>query len=292
MATTTTRPLEATRPRRVGIRPGKLLIGILVGLLLIVELYPILWLLLSSMKGPTEFNLRPIYALPEGFYWQNYVDAWTRGKLNIYYLNSIIVTFPALFLIITLSLGAAFAIEIMRWRGRNVALLLFLAGIMFPLQIVLLPLFTLYFNLNLLNNHLALILTYTAFGLPLTIFLFTGYLKPISREVLEAAVVDGANIYQVFLRVVLPMAANAIVTVALVQFFFIWNDLILSLTFISETDMRTIQTGLLSFVGQYGQRQWGPTFAAIAMSVIPVLVIYLGLNNLIIKGLTAGSVKG
>lgn len=292
MATTTTQRLEATRPGRAGLRPGRLLIGILVGLLLVVELYPILWLLLSSIKGPTEFNLRPIYALPEGFYWQNYVDAWTRGKLNTYYLNSIIVTFPALFLIITLSLGAAFAIEIMRWRGRNVALLLFLAGIMFPLQIVLLPLFTLYFNLKLLNNHLALILTYTAFGLPLTIFLFTGYLKPISREVLEAAVVDGANIYQVFLRVVLPMAANAIVTVALVQFFFIWNDLILSLTFISETEMRTIQTGLLNFVGQYGQRQWGPTFAAIAMSVIPVLVIYLALNNLIIKGLTAGSVKG
>lgn len=292
MATTTTRQLPATRPARTKLRLGRLLVGILVGLLLVVELYPVIWLLLSSIKGPTEFNLRPIYALPEGFHWQNYVDAWTRGKLNIYYLNSIIVTFPALLLIISLSVAAAFAIEIMRWRGRNVALLLFLAGIMFPLQIVLLPLFTIYYNLKLLNSHLALILTYTAFGLPLTIFLFTGYLKPISREVLEAAVVDGANIYQMFFRIVLPMASNAIVTVALVQFFFIWNDLILSLTFISETNMRTIQTGLLSFVGQYGQRQWGPTFAAIAMSVIPVLVIYLLLNNLIIKGLTAGSVKG
>lgn len=105
-------------------------------------------------------------------------------------------------------------------------------------------------------------------------------------------VVDGANIYQAFFRIVLPMAKNAIVTVALTQFFFIWNDLILSLTFISETELRTLQTGLLSFVGQYGQRQWGPTFAAIAMSVVPLLVLYMALNNLVIKGLTSGAVKG
>ncbi|WP_322511885.1 carbohydrate ABC transporter permease, partial [Chloroflexus sp.] len=109
---------------------------------------------------------------------------------------------------------------------------------------------------------------------------------------IEAAIVDGANIYQVFTRIVLPMMANAIVTVGLVQFFFIWNDLILSMTFINDVSMRTIQTGLLNFVGQYGQREWGPTFAAIASSVIPILIIYLAFNNLIVRGLTAGSVKG
>ncbi len=123
-------------------------------------------------------------------------------------------------------------------------------------------------------------------------FLFTGFLKPVPREVLESAIVDGASIYQAFFRVVLPMVKNAIVTVALTQFFFIWNDLILSLTFINDTELRTLQTGLLNFVGQFGQRQWGPTFAAIAMSVIPVLVLYVALNNLVIKGLTSGAVKG
>lgn len=292
MATTLRRSAQAATHLRQRLHPRRIAAGLIVGLLLIIQLYPLIWLLLSSFKGPTEFNLRPIYALPEGFYWQNYLDAWTRGRLNIYYLNSILVTFPALLLIIATGLGAAFAIEIMRWRGRNLVLLTFLAGIMVPLQIVLLPLFSAYYQLQLLNNHLALILTYTAFGLPLTIFLFTGYLKPIPREVIEAAIVDGANIYQVFTRIVLPMMANAIVTVGLVQFFFIWNDLILSMTFINDVSMRTIQTGLLNFVGQYGQREWGPTFAAIASSVIPILIIYLALNNLIIRGLTAGSVKG
>lgn len=293
MATTTSRRLEmpTTTPRR-RFTLLSIVIGVLVALLLVIEIYPIIWLLLSSIKGPAEFNTRPIYALPDGFYWQNYVDAWTRGNMSAYFRNSILVTFPSLFLIILLSVAAAFSIEIMRWKGRNIALIIFLAGIMIPLQMVLLPLFTIYFRAGLLNNLVTLILTYVAFGLPLNVFLFTGFLKPIPREVIESAIVDGANIYQAFFRVVLPMVKNAIITVALTQFFFIWNDLILSLTFISETELRTLQTGLLSFVGQYGQRQWGPTFAAIAMSVIPVLVLYMLLNNMVIKGLTSGAVKG
>lgn len=293
MATTTSGRLErtATTPRR-RISVGKAVLGVLIGLLLLIEIYPIIWLLLSSIKAPGEFTTRPIYALPDGFYWQNYVDAWTRGKMSTYFRNSILVTFPSLFLIILCSVAAAFSIEIMRWRGRNIALLIFLAGIMIPLQMVLLPLYTIYYRVGLLNNLLALILTYVAFGMPLNVFLFTGFLKPVPREVLESAIVDGANIYQAFFRVVLPMVKNAVITVALTQFFFIWNDLILSLTFISDTNLRTLQTGLLNFVGQFGQRQWGPTFAAIAMSVIPVLLLYLALNNLVIKGLTSGAVKG
>ncbi|HEX6288796.1 MAG TPA: carbohydrate ABC transporter permease [Herpetosiphonaceae bacterium] len=293
MATTTSRRLNTTTAvSRRRFKVASILMGGLIGLLLVIEVYPIIWLLLSSIKAPREFNTRPIYALPDGFYWQNYTDAWTRGNMSIYFRNSILVTLPSLFLIILLSVSAAFSIEIMRWKGRNIVLLIFLAGIMIPLQMVLLPLFTIYYRVKLLDNLLALILTYVAFGLPLNVFLFTGFLKPVPREVLESAIVDGATIYQAFFSVVLPMVKNAIVTVALTQFFFIWNDLILSLTFISETELRTLQTGLLSFVGQYGQRQWGPTFAAIAMSVIPVLVLYLALNNLVIKGLTSGAVKG
>jgi raffinose/stachyose/melibiose transport system permease protein len=294
MATTTSRGINMTTTKPGGglKRAGTIVIQVLIVLLVVIALYPIVWLLLSSIKAPAEFNARPMYALPEGFYWQNYVDAWTRGNMSTYFLNSVLVTFPALLLIIVLSVSAAFAIEIMRWKFQNAVLLTFLAGIMVPAQIVLLPLFTIYFNVGLLNSRVGLILAYAAFGLPLTVFLFTGYFKPVPREVLESAVVDGATIYQAFFRIVLPMVMNAIITVALVQFFFIWNDLILALTFISDSDVRTIQLGLLNFVGQYGQRQWGPTFAGIAMAVIPTLVLYLALNNLVIKGLTSGAVKG
>jgi raffinose/stachyose/melibiose transport system permease protein len=271
---------------------AKVPIILLIGLLVLVELFPLVWLLLSSIKAPDEFSLRPIYALPDGFYWKNYVDAWTVGKMSIYFKNSTLATFPSLFLILALGTSAAFGIEIMKWRLSNSVMLVFLAGIMIPVQMVLLPLFTIYHKIHLLDNRWGLILTYTVFGLPLTVFLMTGYFKALPREVLEAAVVDGASIYQIFFGIALPMVMNSIVTVALVQFFFIWNDLLLSLTFISNTDLRTVQTGLLSFVGQYGQREWGPTFASISMAVIPTLLIYLLLNNSVMKGLTAGAVKG
>lgn len=201
-------------------------------------------------------------------------------------------TFPSIVLIILLSVSAGFGLEILRWRGRNAVLLLFLAGIMVPLQMVLLPLFTMYFKAHLIDNLLSLIITYTVFGLPLSIFLMAGFYKSVPREIIEAAAIDGASIYRTFWQITLPMVRNAILTIALIQFFFIWNDLLLSLTFISNDNLRTVQTGLLNFVGQYGQRLWGPTFASICMAVFPTLLIYLLLNQHVMKGLTSGSLKG
>ena len=270
---------------------GKAPLAVIVGLLLIVVIYPLVWLVMSSFKTTQEFATQPTWALPQGFAWQNYVQAWSSG-MGTYFLNSILAVFPSLFLILAISVSAAFALEVMTWRWRNPVLLLFLAGIMVPLQLVLLPLFTVYFQASLIDTRWALIITYTAFGLPLSVFLMAGFFKSVPREVMEAAVLDGASIYKVFYRVALPMVANGLVTIALVQFFFLWNDLLFSLTFISSDSNRTIQTGLLNFTGQYGQVDWGPTFAAISLAVIPTLILYLVLNQQVIKGLASGSLKG
>ncbi len=271
---------------------GRFLIWVAIAVLIVIEVGPLLWLLLSSFKGESEFTLNPLWALPSGLDWQNYIDALTTGNIGTYFLNSILAVFPSLVLILLLGLAAGFALEVMVWRGRNTVLLVFLAGILVPVQIVLLPLFTIYFQAQLIDTRWALIITYTGFGLPLTVFLMATYFKAIPRELIEAAVLDGASIYQIFLRVAAPMVANGVVTVALVQFFFLWNDLLFSLTFISSDGLRTIQTGLLNFTGEYGQVQWGPTFAAICLAVFPTLILYLLLNQRVIKGLTAGSLKG
>jgi len=270
----------------------RLLRGGAITLLVVVELLPLVWLFLSSLKQESEFSLNPVYALPQGIHLQNYVDAWTTGNVGTYFLNSLLVVIPSVFLVVTLCATGAFALEILRWPGRNKVLLLFIAGILVPGQMVLLPLFTIYFNLGLLDTRFALILTYVGFGLPLGIFLMVGYYKAVPREVLEAAVMDGATVYQAFRRVALPMVANAIATVALVSFLFIWGDLLLALTFVSDSDQRTIQTGLLAFADQYGARQWGPTFAAISIATLPTLLVFLFLNKRVIRGLTAGAVKG
>ncbi len=271
---------------------GRVLLWLAIAVLLIIEVGPLLWLLLSSFKADKEFTLEPLWALPAGLDWQNYINAVTTGNIGTYFLNSLLTVFPALALILLFGLAAGFALEVMVWRGRDTVLLIFLAGILVPVQIVLLPLFTIYFQAQLIDTRWALIITYTGFGLPLTVFLMATYFKAIPREMIEAAVLDGANIYQIFLRVGVPMVMNGLVTVALVQFFFLWNDLLFSLTFISSDSLRTIQTGLLNFTGEYGQIQWGPTFAAICLAVFPTLLLYLILNQRVIKGLTAGSLKG
>lgn len=264
----------------------------LVGVFLLITVYPVIWLLLSSLKEPSEFITNSMNALPEGFYLGNYVEAWKTGNMGVYFRNSIFVTFPALIGIILFGSMAAFAIEKLRWKLKNVVMLLFLAGIMIPVQIVLLPLFQIYFNINLLNSLFGLGLVYLVFGLPLTIFLFVSYFKSMPNELMEAAVVDGASIYQIFFKLAFPLLKNAIVTVALVQFFFVWNDLIFAMSFIRDTDLRTIQTGLMGFAGEYGQREWGPTFASIALAVVPILLLYTFLNKLVMKGMTSGAVKG
>src|SRR5205085_6781036 len=120
-------------------------VWVLIGLLLVIVLYPLLWLLLSSFQTNAEFSLEPFWSLPSALNWQNYAVAWTSG-MSTYFLNSVIVVFPSLPLILLISTAASFALEVMLWRGRNAILLVFLAGIMVPVQMVLLPLFTIYFQ--------------------------------------------------------------------------------------------------------------------------------------------------
>jgi raffinose/stachyose/melibiose transport system permease protein len=270
----------------------RLPLRLLVAALLVVEIYPLVWLFLGSLKQQEEFQENPVWALPEGLAWSNYTEAWTTGMMSTYVRNSILATVPSLFLIVVLGVAAGFALEVMVWKGRNVVLLTFLAGIMVPVQMILLPLFTVYFQAGLTGTLWPLIITYTATGLPLTVFMMATYFRAVPREVFEASTLDGAGIIRSFVSVGFPMVRNAVFTVALVQFFFIWNDLLIALTFTNSNALRTIQVGLLNFQGEYGQVQWGPLFAAISINVFGTLILYLFLNERVMKGLASGAVKG
>ncbi|NLM10839.1 MAG: carbohydrate ABC transporter permease [Clostridiaceae bacterium] len=265
---------------------------ILIVIFLFVEIYPIFWILMSSLKNTQEFNLSPSYALPKEIHLQNYVKAWFQGKMNIYFKNSAIVTIVSLFFIILFGTTSAFALTKMRWKLRDKVMKIFLSGIMIPTAVVLIPLYSMYKSTNLLNTRICLILTYIAFGLPLTIFLLRGYLTSLPDDMIEAAIIDGANIYQVFTRIMFPLMKTGIVTVGVIQFYFRWNDLIFSSTFISNTNMKTVQTGLLYFSDMYGNRDWGAIFACISISVLPTLIIYIFMNKMVIEGMTSGAIKG
>ncbi|WP_291050452.1 carbohydrate ABC transporter permease [Herbiconiux sp.] len=295
LATPVRTPTDVRPPRRRSPRGRRILKAlpkiIVIGVLLITVVYPLFWLLMGSFKTQDEFLNSPTWALPETWTFDNYIEAWTTGNLGTYVRNSILATAPALFLTIVFGVAAGFALEVMVWKGRGVVLLAFLAGIMVPGQMILLPLFTIYFKTGLTGSLLPLIITYTAIGLPLTVFMMATYFRSVPREIFEAATLDGASIFRTFRSIGFPLVKNAIFTVALVQFFFIWNDLLIALTFTTRSDLRTIQVGLLNFTGQFGQVQYGPTFAAICINVFGTLVLYLILNQRVMKGLTAGAVK-
>ncbi|MFH8462821.1 carbohydrate ABC transporter permease [Streptomyces sp. NPDC017991] len=273
-------------------RPRRLWVKLVFAGLLVVEVYPLIWMFLTSLKSNDDYLNNSTWSLPTTWEWGNYTDAWTTGHIGLYVRNSLLAVLPALALILLLGTAAGFALQVMVWKGRGLTLLVFLTGMMVPAQMILLPLFTVYFRSGLSGTLWPLILTYTGTGLPLTVFMMATYYKTVPRELFEAATIDGAGILRAFRTIGLPMVRNAILTVGLVQFFFIWNDLLIALTFTNSQDLRTIQVGLLNFTGDFGATRYGPLFAAICINVFGTLVIYLFLNQKVMKGLTSGAVKG
>jgi raffinose/stachyose/melibiose transport system permease protein len=273
-------------------RLGRTGVRALVAVLLVVEIYPLVWMFLTSLKSNSDYLDHSTWSLPTHWMWSNYSEAWTTGHIGRYVRNSLLAVLPSLALVLLLGAAAGFALQVMVWKGRNLTLLVFLAGIMVPAQMILLPLFTVYFRTGLSGTLWPLILTYTGTGLPLTVFMMATYYKSLPTEVFEAATIDGASILRSFWSISLPMIRNAVLTVGLVQFFFLWNDLLVALTFTDNQDLRTVQVGLLNFSGDFGSTQYGPLFAAICINVLGTLVVYLFLNQKVMKGLTGGAVKG
>lgn len=283
------RPTAARRLRRA---LRRLPVWGVVGLVLLVVLYPQVWMVLGSFKTQSEFLSNPALSLPQQWQFDNYVDALTNGNVARNYLNSVIATVPSVILIVFIGVAAGYALEVLVWRGRNAVLLYILAGIMVPGQMILVPLFITYFEMGITNTLLPLIITYTVMGLPLTTFLMAVYFRAVPREIFESAFVDGSSHLRSFFVIGIPMMKNALLTIGLVQFFSVWNDLLIALTFTTRPDLATIQVGLLSLSDEYGSTQYGPLFAAVSLNIVVLLVVFLALNKRIMAGMAAGSVKG
>lgn len=272
--------------------PVRILFYFILLLILVFQLYPIIWMVITSFKSPTDVQSRSTFSLPDPVFLENYTNALRKSDLLLYFRNSIIITAATLVVIVVLSALAAFALEVLRFKYSKAILSYFLLGITIPIHITLIPLFIIYKNIGLLNTHISLILPQAGFALPIAIYLFTAFYRFIPRELLEAAIADGATIPKIFFSVYLPLSTNSIATIVTINFISVWNELIFSNTFITSPAMKTIPVGLKDFVGEYGKVDWGATFAAVALTLLPIMIIYFIFNKNIVAGMTVGAVKG
>ena len=278
------------KKRRISI--GGTVKWILAILLVVIQVYPFLYVFLSSFKSLDDFRKLPAYALPSALYLGNYVTVFTKSHMLTYFRNSIIVLVGVLVPLLLIALMAGFALSKIQFRGKHVLLNYFLLGLMLPMQVALIPLFTIFNKLGLINTYTAIILPQIAFSLSYSIQLFYSFSKFFPEQILEAAIIDGCTPLGCFFRMVMPMSLNSIITVATMQAVFCWNEYINAYTFTRSTDMKTITLGLNDYVGSMGLTDWGATFAAITVTVIPVFIFYFICSKKMLAGLSAGAVKG
>jgi ABC-type sugar transport system, permease component len=257
----------------------------------ILSVYPLIWLVLFSFKNNIEIFGGNIVGLPSQFLWSNYVEAFASAKVSLYLLNSIFVCAVTILATIILSSTTAYAITRMKWKLNNSVLMIILLGLMIPIHSALLPLFIILKNLKLLNSYWALIIPYTAFAIPMAVYILTGFLKTIPLELEEAACIDGCSIYKIFSKVVLPLIKPALATIAIFTYLATWNELMFAVTFISEPNLKTLTVGIMSMVGNYNT-SWGPIGAGMVIATLPTIMIYTLLSSQVQKSLAAGAVKG
>nr|WP_307337654.1 carbohydrate ABC transporter permease [Caldalkalibacillus uzonensis] len=272
-------------------RLGLGLLYVMLVFVAVVQVLPLVWLFFFSLKNNQEVFHLPPFALPEDPKWENYVKVWTEGNIGVYFFNSVWITVVSVVLTVFLASLATFAITRMKWKLKKPVLGLFMVGLMIPVHSALIPLFSLFLKINLINHPLSIILTYTAFNLPLTIMILLGFYYTIPRELEEAAIMDGCSVHGLFFRIILPITTPAMATAAIVNMIFNWNEFVFVNTFISSDEYKTLTVGIQNFVGQY-TTDWGAIGATLVISILPILIAYLILSDRIVEGITAGSVKG
>lgn len=276
------------RPRSLYDRISTLLVTVIV----IVQVYPLVWILLTSLRKESDFASGNPFAFPKSITFSNFSRAFHEGALWTYMRNSLIVTLGSDAVIVVLGMMAAYALEVLGFRLSKVVRIIFLMGIIVPVQIALVPLFIDYSRIGLLDTYQSMIIPLAGFALPMSIYLFSSFFEYIPRETYEAASLDGAGPYRIFARITLPLSKNTVVTVVLVNSIFIWNDFSFANTFVLSDGLKTAPLGLQNYIGEMGKVDWTATFAAVCVTITPLLLVFLVLNKAVIYGLESGATKG
>lgn len=288
------------RPRR-RIRSGPVLLHGFLIVTAAIWLFPLLWGVYTSLRPYSETLRRGYVSLPSVLNVDNFVNAWNQARLPLFYLNTLIVVVPAVIVTLLLASMVAFAVSRFSWRFNLLVLMLFTAGNLLPPQVIIVPLYRLYLLLPipaplsdnglLYDQYLGIIAIHVAFQTGFCTFVLANYMKTISKELTEAALVDGAPVWAIYWRVILPLCRPALAALATLQFTWVYNDFFWALLLMKTGDKRPITSALNNLQGQFFTNN-NQLAAGALLVAVPTIIVFIVLQRQFIRGLTLGSTKG
>jgi multiple sugar transport system permease protein len=287
--TTHTGPRHAVRSRRTRRTISLTLTYVLLIAIALIMLLPFVWMLSASLKLDKDVFRFPIEWVPQDPQWSNYETIWTRIPFLTFFRNTFKLTMIITFLQLATSSFAAYAFAKLKFKGRDFLFLAYLGSIAVPWQVYMIPQFIMMRELNLVDNHLSLILlqAFTAFG----VFLLRQFFISIPDEILDAARIDGLSEYGIYFRIMLPLSKPALATLTIFSAVFVWNDFMGPLIYLQSQDLKTIQLGLRMFIQQYSAN-YSLIMAASLVSLIPVIVLFFLFQRFFVEGIGTTGIKG
>ena len=285
-------PSTARKPGRRfrrGRGAGAVLRQAVLAVAAILALYPIVFMAFTAFKSREQY-LEHQFDPPWPLYFGNFSEALRGGTFFTWVQNSVILTIGSVILCTLCAALAAFAVARMRFTGRNVFFSINVALMVVPPVVMLIPLFVLFVNLNLISTYRGTVLIYAGLTMPFSIYLLLGYLDTVPRELDEAAIVDGTSTLGVIFRVILPVAWPGVATVAIYAFVQAWDEFLFALTLMTDNDRKTVPVGLAGFFGEY-TTQWNLVMTASVVSTLPTLILFLIAQRKLVSDLAAGAVK-
>lgn len=257
----------------------------------VVQIFPLIWLINFSLVSNNEMFTSGLLVWPEQIRWDNYVTAFVDGHFLLYFRNSLIINVLSVLLVILFSIALSFACGRMRWKFSGLVFGIIMLGLMIPIHATLLPNFVIYDRLGITDTIFALLIPYVAFSLPQGLFLTSGFMQSIPHEIEEAAMIDGAGIYRILFQIITPMLKTSLVTVSIMTFLNNWNEFMMARTYLKSPTWKTLPFSVLEFTGMYASN-YSVQFAVMALTALPVVIIYVILNKQITRGVAMGAVKG
>lgn len=272
------------------IHAGALLQNLILLIFSITCIFPAVWLFYSSMKSKAEFNANPI-KLPAHLNFEHYIDVLTKSNIIQWMGNTIRNTVLSLLLVVIIGFIVGYFISRFRFRGRKLMYGYFMMGMLVPIHALMIPMYVLFTKTGMGDTWYTLIFPYTAFGIPIAVFLVESYVQNIPKELEEAAAIDGSSFGRTLFTIILPVCLPILVTAGIIQFFSTWNEFTFALILISKETLKTVPVGLTIFKGQYST-DYPQMMTAMLLAILPAMVIYFIFSKQIIKGMVAGAVKG